>query len=446
MSALDAAVHARMAAAAEEKGNKQSSRFRLIADATISVHSIQAVLTKYCELKQEKQLWSLICPPPTGPMSYGWHSKPDGPWLMKVAGLLYDLLAICPNTKLVSKKVVAALKGMEQSFSAEFPHTKHLSKSDLMDKVDVTLRVLLSMMRQLKCSQVLKSRTYRMLSKADQCKMDIMLDRVVLPPELIGNENFEDEERYEGDIYMTSFEGSEKSLEVASAMTSCQLVPVDKQQVKAHVPSPCRASGGQNMACRSVKPLPAIFGRILGQNGSTPVEVGVSQPAKCAASVLALAMNHAPKATMKEQKTGQSKKGTKNAQKASVNKQKKGKCKKDSGKPAKSVCVKKKNTVKASKSASRKAASCPIDSSLSLTYKPGELASQRERYVQEQMDHGGMSKREAMQAWATSLRRAELLKDLSVSELVKRRFAPPGSTTNPFAEQVQRALAAPNVD
>jgi hypothetical protein len=146
MAALEAAVQVKMAVTAEEKGNKQSARLRLIADPSISVKSIQAVLSKYVEFKQEKQLWSLVCPPASGPCSYGWHSKPDGQWLMKVAGLLYDLLAICPNTKLVSKKVVAALKAMQTSFVAEFPHTKYLSSSDLMDKVDVTLRVLLSML------------------------------------------------------------------------------------------------------------------------------------------------------------------------------------------------------------------------------------------------------------------------------------------------------------
>ena len=63
--------------------------------------------------------------------------------------------------------------------------------------------------------------------------MNLLLDHVVLPSELIGDENFEDDLGPEGDIYMTSFEGSEKTLDVASAVMSAQLVPVAKEPVKA---------------------------------------------------------------------------------------------------------------------------------------------------------------------------------------------------------------------
>ena len=62
MSKLDDLVKSKLAAAAEEKSSKQSGRFRLVADATISVASIQEVLTRHVHLKQEKQIWALICP------------------------------------------------------------------------------------------------------------------------------------------------------------------------------------------------------------------------------------------------------------------------------------------------------------------------------------------------------------------------------------------------
>ena len=69
MSKLDDVVKSKLAAAAEEKSSKQSGRFRLVADATISVAAIQEVLTGHVHLKQEKQIWALICPPPSGPLS-----------------------------------------------------------------------------------------------------------------------------------------------------------------------------------------------------------------------------------------------------------------------------------------------------------------------------------------------------------------------------------------
>ena len=83
---------------------------------------------------------------------------------------------------------------------------------------------------------------------------------------------------------------------------------------------------------------------------------------------------------------------------------------------------------------------------LSSTYKPGEVSKQKEAYVLELVATGEWSKQDAARSWNGSLRRAMLLKDLSVSELVKRRFVSPGAETNPFAERVQQALSAPNVD
>ena len=218
MSKLDDVVKSKLAAAAEEKSSKQSGRFRLVADATISVAAIQEVLTRHVHLKQEKQIWALICPPPSGPLSYGWHSKPEPEWLMKVASLLYDLLEICPNTKLHSKKVVAALKAMQQNHDVFFPETKHATALDMMDKVDVTLRVFLSMLRQLKCSHIASKRTYKMLSKVEQCKLSALLDRVILPPQFLAGESFdEDDEKSGADICMSAMEGCEPKTSIPAS-------------------------------------------------------------------------------------------------------------------------------------------------------------------------------------------------------------------------------------
>ena len=44
-----------------------------------------------------RDLWSLVCPPPGGPLTLTWSTPVCGPWLLKVVGLLYDLLVIAPN-------------------------------------------------------------------------------------------------------------------------------------------------------------------------------------------------------------------------------------------------------------------------------------------------------------------------------------------------------------
>ena len=45
----------------------------------------------------------------------------------------------------------------------------------------------------------------------------------------------------------------------------------------------------------------------------------------------------------------------------------------------------------------------------------------------------GTSHRDACDRWHSSEQKKHLLKDLSVSELIRRRFVPKGTTSNPFA-------------
>ena len=53
MSALEELVEAKLAKAKEEKSQRQSGRFRLVADVTIKVSAIQEVLTRHCKLKKK---------------------------------------------------------------------------------------------------------------------------------------------------------------------------------------------------------------------------------------------------------------------------------------------------------------------------------------------------------------------------------------------------------
>lgn len=82
----------------------------------------------------------------------------------------------------------------------------------------------------------------------------------------------------------------------------------------------------------------------------------------------------------------------------------------------------------------------------SMSYKPGEMRKHEKAYIDELLSEWEMSRSEARESWLASLRRAKLLKDLSVAELVKRRFVKPGTTSNPFAAQVAKSLAAVDAD
>ena len=88
------------------------------------------------------------------------------------------------------------------------------------------------------------------------------------------------------------------------------------------------------------------------------------------------------------------------------------------------------------------------DSSLveNSVYKPGEMLKQREIYVKSLVENSEMTRQEAMKSWQSSLSRAMLLKDLSTTELVKRRFVAAGCKSNPFAEIVAEHSNSQDVD
>ena len=81
------------------------------------------------------------------------------------------------------------------------------------------------------------------------------------------------------------------------------LVPVEKQVANQKVARSKlnKVSATPSGGSRLMNPLPAIFGKLLGQDNVIPAGADVFQPMKSATNVLALAMQHTPKAALKEQ-------------------------------------------------------------------------------------------------------------------------------------------------
>ena len=68
-----------------------------------------------------------------------------------VAGLLFDLVKVCPNTKLTPTKLSVTLRAMNANRDLEFSSMpKGHTTEDMIDKRGLTLRILLSMLRSLK--------------------------------------------------------------------------------------------------------------------------------------------------------------------------------------------------------------------------------------------------------------------------------------------------------
>ena len=82
------------------------------------------------------------------------------------------------------------------------------------------------------------------------------------------------------------------------------------------------------------------------------------------------------------------------------------------------------------KPAASKSSSCRSQST--GAYTPQVFASTRLQYIAK-LKEEGLGHREASLKWNESEEKRNLLKDLSVSELIRRRFVQKGCQANPFA-------------
>ena len=159
--------------------------FRLTADASITVSEIARGISAFLWHVGTTCLWTCLCPPIDGPLNYGWQSLPHGPWLAKTGGLLFEMVCVAANTKLLQVKVQKALRVLYAEHEFSLPQGKKLD--DMVDKCDTTLRILLSMIKQLKISEGagsdLKEKTTRGLSDKDKFAIQCILDKVKLPLE-----------------------------------------------------------------------------------------------------------------------------------------------------------------------------------------------------------------------------------------------------------------------
>ena len=255
MCSLDLVFEAKLQEKQEAQSNFQSSKFRLVANPLVSVSSLQTAMTKFLVSKGDKRLWSLIAPPPGCPQSYGWHTSPQGEWLAKVASLLYELVLVAENTKINSKKLSSALDAMEKNKDIELASCRKETAQDVKDKIDLTLRILLAMVRNIKANSALKSKVYRMVPKNDQLRIDILLEKIVLPPELMGGMVVEEEEK-------------EPVPEVIPPEASTwQMVPFTKPEEKVQPLVPYdgkKSSTAASSGCR-LQPTPNIFTMIMGK-------------------------------------------------------------------------------------------------------------------------------------------------------------------------------------
>lgn len=194
VSALESAVQAKAAALASQRADFQSSRTRLVADPYISVDQIQTCLEPFLQVKGCADLLRCIGPP-ASLVNVTWQTAPHGPWMVKVCDLIYDMLLICKNTKLQQTKVRKALTSMLTARTLDLPPGNFGSKEDVLDRLDLSLRIVLCMFRETKAKPIVRNRMMRTLNREEQVKLNLCLDRVELPEEYMGGDLDESQEQ-----------------------------------------------------------------------------------------------------------------------------------------------------------------------------------------------------------------------------------------------------------
>lgn len=430
MVSLEAAFQQKLEAQAADRCARQQARIRLTADPTLAVSSIQKVLTEYMRHHQTKDLWSLVAPPPNGPHEYGWHTAPQPEWVSKTCGLLYDLVGLAPNTKLHSTKLVKAMKAMIEQKDMAVELRRGQTLTSCLDRMDLTIRVLLNQVRTLKCNSMQRGKVCRMLGAEDKLKLEMLLERVVLPKELLQAD--------------PSFEEDDVPLGTISVAAS---VPVEQSMALAVVPYGGQAGGGKTSKGSVLSALPKIFQSFVDelQGAAEAAPSSLSQADSSVPYMKSVLESAAVFAPLVSSQPVSKAKGGQSQPAKQIQKKVKKVTKKKAEQGPKQAVVEKKAKVLKKPSAHKKQAQQPAPTPES-SYKAGEMQQHRAQYVDELMKTGDYTRSQAASTWTDSLRRAKLLQHMSVAELVKRRFVQPGCKSNPFAERVKNAEEAVNVD
>lgn len=443
----------------EDRSLKQKTRFRLTADPAISVKSLVAILVAFLKYKQTKCLETCVEPPPSGPVSFGWHSPPAPDWLVKTSALLYDLLEVCKNSKIGGVKMRRALEVLYKNHDLELRTNKKHSAEDCMDRLDFMIRVLLNMVRNLKSSPNLKVKVWRCLSRAEQVRLDAVLDRCILPPELMAG----------GEVECDYEEEKIQNLDGLPLREELVPLPPPVEPEKPHTTEIVVFRGKGKCG---LPPMPAVFSQILYGNKApapaAPAAPAVSEKAAVKTehtgnrkskrptvdastmftSVLQKAAGHTPAATLKKPKAAPKKpkektKTTKHKKTKKTTQKKKSKEKIKVTKAMSGQGKKKKQPEKVESGGSKDSAKSEV---AETEYKPGEMKKEQQIWVQgylqkEEKKGNVISKAEANKQWLASLRRAEILCRVPLTDLKRRRFVPKGADTNPFLAMVEAELA-----
>ena len=163
-------------------------------------------------------------------------------------------------------------------------HIDHkLRVADAIDRMSLSLRIVLSMLKTIKTNETIKGRVVRNLSNQEQVKLNMVLKKVVFPKEFFDEVHEQDED------------DSQEQFDLQPMQALFVAQPAAPQTPPS--PSP---PGQNSSALFSLAPLPGIFDMILKGKGSasqeSPQQSGM---AGSDADLLESAMNVVPQVAQK---------------------------------------------------------------------------------------------------------------------------------------------------
>ena len=220
--------------------------------------------------------------------------------MLKLAPLIFEVLAFAPQTKLQSCKVKKALQALLNKRLCTFSGKEN--QDVMLDRCDLCLRMVLNMYREVKSKPLLKQRIMRNIGREDGIKLGIVLDRVNLPAEHMDSQ----------ETVVSSSCGHHELLALEDGDPSMDLHEKDVQQAaqqedKADTARPRLKRSLQFSSSALPAPNP-IFQKILKQAENEGCDTADTQVAKkenlSSEELLLNAMNFFPEQVGKKSKNG----------------------------------------------------------------------------------------------------------------------------------------------
>ena len=189
MSNLDSLVE-RDAAASKAFRVERASKPRLIADPSVSVTEFMKILRDFVTQKDCKDILSLVVP--AGHRTFSWKTAVDPSWLQKMSSLVFDILAIAPNSKVQGKKLEGALKKM--LVEGDLKNESKRDDKTYVDSVNQLVRIALSQFRTLKIDITKRDVCFKRLSPKEKKGFNLILERLQLPSDYENQQSDEEQE------------------------------------------------------------------------------------------------------------------------------------------------------------------------------------------------------------------------------------------------------------